>query len=710
MAQASGATVKVAVLGGGVGGLAAAFELSDPRHGGRFQVTLHQLGWRLGGKCASGRDMDVALRTKEHGPHIFFGFYDNAFAILREAYGALASDPSRIFKTIEDALVSHDDLDTMEQQSDGSWLPWNIPLPTLPGLPGDPLASPQAFAYRSLIDTIGRRVDALHDYDPVLVDSQVLTRYAEVKKASEAVLTDERTSVPTDRRRLGASEKPLFELQESLRRLQESLRTIRGGRFKADLATPGGRFKADRAAPGLGTTWNRLWILADLAAATALGMARDNLIWPTPQSVAAVNTLEYRAWLEQHGGADPETANSAVVRAMYDTVFAYPGGDNTQNGEVEAGSAVLTQKGLVSYRGPAAWKMRTGTGDVVAAPLFQVLQQRGVVVNFFHRVDDLVPSTGGTIDTIKIGVQATLKAAPYQPLITVKGLPAWPDRPLYDQLNEGSQLSSGCYDLESFWTDWKDPVPPIELSRSGGDFDVAVLAIPVGALGRITSGFANPAWAGMIAGASTVVTQSVQVWLNAATGWTVDPAPVVTGFDSNPIDTWLDGSEVIPYENWPGTPPVGMAILCGTMAEVGGLPGAGDHGFPALAAGQVLATGKTLLGNVSPLWPSLVGQNGFDWSALVDPNNGAGPARMGSQVFVPAINPWDQYVQTPTNNSSTRLAPDASGYTNLFLAGDWTDYGYNLGCFEGAVMSGLIAANAITKDPRPILRDPYSGT
>jgi Flavin containing amine oxidoreductase len=94
----------------------------------------------------------------------------------------------------------------------------------------------------------------------------------------------------------------------------------------------------------------------------------------------------------------------------------------------------------------------------------------------------------------------------------------------------------------------------------------------------------------------------------------------------------------------------------------------------------------------------------------VDPNNGAGPARMGSQVFVPAINPWDQYVQTPTNNSSTRLAPDASGYTNLFLAGDWTDYGYNLGCFEGAVMSGLIAANAITKDPRPILRDPYSGT
>ena len=154
---------------------------------------------------------------------------------------------------------------------------------------------------------------------------------------------------------------------------------------------------------------------------------------------------------------------------------------------------------------------------------------------------------------------------------------------------------------------------------------------------------------------------------------------------------------------------MGMAILCGSMA-LGALPSSGDHNFPDRAAEQVAAAGATLLGEASPLWPSLVGQNGFDWSALVDPNNGAGPARLNSQVFVPAINPSDQYVQTPTNNSSTRLAPDGSGYSNLFLAGDWTDYGYNLGCFEGAVMSGLMAANAITQDPRPILRDPYAGS
>src|SRR5271169_1136980 len=99
MARSIGRPTKVAIIGGGVSALAAAFELSDPRHNGAFEVTIHQIGWRLGGKCASGRDMDVPFRIKEHGPHIFFGFYDNAFSLLREAYSKLPPDPSRPFET-----------------------------------------------------------------------------------------------------------------------------------------------------------------------------------------------------------------------------------------------------------------------------------------------------------------------------------------------------------------------------------------------------------------------------------------------------------------------------------------------------------------------------------------------------------------------------------------------------------------------------------
>src|SRR2546425_4501635 len=45
---------KVAVLGGGPAAITAAFELTAaPELRDRFEVTVYQLGWRLGGKCAS---------------------------------------------------------------------------------------------------------------------------------------------------------------------------------------------------------------------------------------------------------------------------------------------------------------------------------------------------------------------------------------------------------------------------------------------------------------------------------------------------------------------------------------------------------------------------------------------------------------------------------------------------------------------------------
>ncbi|NJP08916.1 MAG: NAD(P)-binding protein [Leptolyngbyaceae cyanobacterium RU_5_1] len=55
---------KIAVLGGGMGSLAAAFELSNtPELRSRYEITVYQLGWRLGGKGASGRGCAIALRS-----------------------------------------------------------------------------------------------------------------------------------------------------------------------------------------------------------------------------------------------------------------------------------------------------------------------------------------------------------------------------------------------------------------------------------------------------------------------------------------------------------------------------------------------------------------------------------------------------------------------------------------------------------------------
>ena len=107
---------------------------------------------------------------------------------------------------------------------------------------------------------------------------------------------------------------------------------------------------------------------------------------------------------------------------------------------------------------------------------------------------------------------------------------------------------------------------------------------------------------------------------------------------------------------------------------------------------------------VGRMWWPVLRISGF---VLTAPATSSGPLRFQAQFWVAAINPGDRYVLTLVGSSKTRLQPGASGYTNLFLAGDWTDYGLNLGCFEGAVMSGLMAANAITGDPRPILRNPF---
>ena len=74
--------------------IAAAFELTRPEQQGRYQVTVYQLGWRLGGKGASGRG--PADRIEEHGLHLWMGFYENAFRLMRDCYAELGRDPSHL--------------------------------------------------------------------------------------------------------------------------------------------------------------------------------------------------------------------------------------------------------------------------------------------------------------------------------------------------------------------------------------------------------------------------------------------------------------------------------------------------------------------------------------------------------------------------------------------------------------------------------------
>jgi uncharacterized protein with NAD-binding domain and iron-sulfur cluster len=64
------------------------------------------------------------------------------------------------------------------------------------------------------------------------------------------------------------------------------------------------------------------------------------------------------------------------------------------------------------------------------------------------------------------------------------------------------------------------------------------------------------------------------------------------------------------------------------------------------------------------------------------------------------VQPSDRYVQALAGTTKYRLeAGRSQHFANLYLAGDWTYNGLNVGCVEAAVMSGMLAANDILGRP-----------
>jgi hypothetical protein len=101
--------------------------------------------------------------------------------------------------------------------------------------------------------------------------------------------------------------------------------------------------------------------------------------------------------------------------------------------------------------------------------------------------------------------------------------------------------------------------------------------------------------------------------------------------------------------------------------------------------------------DVATLWPAAVENEGFRWSLLCDatPTTSTGADRLDTQYWRANVDPSDLYVQSLPGTDRFRLQPGRTGFTNLAVAGDWTDNGLNAGCIEGATRSGKLAAQAV---------------
>lgn len=96
---------KVVVLGGGLSSLVTVYEItSQPDWQKKYDITVYQLGWRLGGKCASGRNQEVHNRIEEHGLHIWFGFYDHAFQLIQKCYQEIGRPLTHPLATWQEAF------------------------------------------------------------------------------------------------------------------------------------------------------------------------------------------------------------------------------------------------------------------------------------------------------------------------------------------------------------------------------------------------------------------------------------------------------------------------------------------------------------------------------------------------------------------------------------------------------------------------------
>ena len=149
---------------------------------------------------------------------------------------------------------------------------------------------------------------------------------------------------------------------------------------------------------------------------------------------------------------------------------------------------------------------------------------------------------------------------------------------------------------------------------------------------------------------------------------------------------------------------------------------------PRLAAGQRTGVGLVLLRRSCPIvpgddptitkqrakdgaldylkkigvqWPDAVDGKGFRWDLLVAPAGTTASTRFDAQYW-------------RANAAPTRaLCADVAGHGRapperrqspacriLYLAGDWTRNGFNIGAVEAAVMSGMQASRAISGSPK----------
>ena len=728
---------KIAILGGGLGSCAAAYWLTaQDGWQDRYDITLYQMGWRLGGKGASAREMEPGYghRIEEHGLHIWFGFYQNGFQTMRAAFAELATiqpPPVATFATWTDAFTPQS-LVTLEEEWQGAWSEWSLLFPLNGDTPG---TGKEIDLWDAMVDLLGwlrEAYDQLHAAGhPVIA--------AIHDRIKPPALPDWVVTVAND----AGSEPTILHLVRTVADAIDGHAEQARHDWLADLIRAYLDVVWELCKDHLDDTeLRRFFMLQDLGGTSVIGILRQRLVENGFESADDRDFIEWLAYF----GAQSITQTSPPVQTVYDLVFGFERGEAGVP-DFAAGTCIRGCLRMVfTYKGALMWKMMAGMGDTIFTPFYGVLRHRGVKFEFFHKVDELVLDAADptTIAAVRMTKQVDLTpaaaAAGYWPFVRVKDLDCWPDVPDWKQIKDADKLQHDPYnpgepyDLESYWTAWPG-VGEVVLQR-GTDFDHVLFGISIGAVPYLCKQLvaANPAWAAMVNGTpehaavKTTQTQGMQLWLTKTAqqlGWVIPEWAIeaekqtgrpmglsaVVGGYAQDLDTWADMSHLLPVEDWaPADAPASVAYLCGPFADAPGDHPFTDHAFPAQEMARMRAAAATWSSaNFGHLWPNGTSPQhptGLDPALLVDPEGRTGDARWDAQFYRVNIDPTERYVLSVKGSTGTRLQAGKTGFTNLTITGDWIDNSVlNAGCVEATVTAGMEAAQAISGQAMPIVGD-----
>ena len=710
--------LRIAIVGGGCAGLAAAWELS---RSSSYDVHVFEQNFRLGGKGASGRD--EYGRIHEHGLHVWLGFYENAFRMMRECYAEVAANdwgPHRAkagdrlaHASIDDAFFPEPHVGVGGVDSHNIFNVWSGMLPPAKGLPGEPLdaeSNPYSLASYLLrcLDLIKTLIQSTvaspsGGWTPADETNQPANAEELVAVISHYLYSGALTSIAAILHAVTLIEQWVRHVDDSRKRTSQVVKVL--------VAVAAQLRKALSDVVDIDEKLRWKTEMVDIVLAIAVGLVRDRVLFRR-QGFDAINDLDYRAWLAKHG-ATRAALDSRFIAGIYELVFAFEDGDHRRPAFAAGVALRSALRMFFTYRGSMFWRMRSGMGDAVFAPLYKTMLapsgvpgkasgRSAVRFYFMHRLRRVELDCDDDDRLFVTGLEFETSGDPERTSATtpeaVDHFGCWPmdDRLLRAAPGAPNGRRSLCIGADF------DAV----IFAMGVDDVVSVLRGPKGDLGLFEK--LPERWRDMAANAHTAATQAAQIWLDAdfkSLGWSTGSG-ITTALGLS-FDTWADMTHTLATERaWRRAKGAEFAPLVETARAVGYfcsvLPDraiAENDGDGASVVAREFW--KLLSSDARAIWPLAFDDQLTAVDRVVDPSGFLVKEGLRRYVRANAVGS-ERYTLSTPGSIAYRISPLDQSVANMTIAGDWTACGLDAGCVEAAVMSGKLAAHAITGSTPPL--------